>query len=97
MTVSPRRNLTLGVEAPSYWRTSGRDGVYNTNLRVLFGPDAGNGRYVGTNPALIAVWQATRHIQLQGVITRFLAGGFLETTAIAKGFGFYSFTTLYRF
>lgn len=94
---SPRRTLVLGFEAPSYWRTSTRDGVYATDLRVLFGPGAGTGKYVGTNPGLLVVWQATRHLQLQGVITRFLSGRFLDDTFVAEDFGFYSFTTRYRF
>ena len=85
------------MEAPSYWRTSTGDGVYATDLRVLFGPEAGTGKYVGTNPGVLAVWQATRHLQLQGVITRFLPGGFLDSTFITGGFGFYSFTARYRF
>jgi hypothetical protein len=97
LTVIPRRNLVLGFEAPSYWRTSERDGVYATDLRLLLKPDAGRGRYVGTNPGVLAVWQATPHLQLQGVVTRFLAGGFLERSFVSRGFGFYSFTTRYRF
>ena len=44
LTVSPRPDLTLGVEAPSYWRTSTGDGVYTTDLRVLFEPEAGTGK-----------------------------------------------------
>jgi hypothetical protein len=71
--------------------------VYATDLRVLFGPGAGEGKYIGTNPAVFMVWQATRHLQLQGVITRFLSGRFLDSTFIANDFGFYSFTTRYRF
>jgi hypothetical protein len=95
--LAPRRGLTLGFEAPSYWRTSTADGVYSTDLRVLIPPGAGTGKYVGTNPAVLVVWQTTRHIQLQGVITRFLSGGFLERTFVSNGFGFYSVTLRYRF
>ena len=97
LNVSPRRNLVVGFEAPSYWRSSTRDGVYATDLRVLFGPHAGTGKYVGTNPGLLVVWQATRHLQIQGVVTRFLSGRFLDDTFVAEDFGFYSFTTRYRF
>jgi len=96
-SVSPRRNLTLGFEAPSYWRTFTGDGVYSTDQRVLFGPAAGVGRYVGTNPGIVAGWQATRHVLFQGAITRFLPGGFLDTTFVKGGFGFYSVTARYRF
>jgi hypothetical protein len=92
----PRR-IVLGLEVPSYWRTSSGDGVYNTNQKLLFPPGAGQGKYVGTNPGILAVWQATTHMQFQGAISRFIAGGFLRNTFIANGFGFYSATALYRF
>jgi hypothetical protein len=97
LTMSPRRDLTIGVEVPSYWRTSTEDGIYGTNLQLIIRPEAGTGRYVGTNPAVFVVWQPARHLQLQGVVTRFMSGGFLEDTFVSRGFGFYSFTALYRF
>jgi hypothetical protein len=96
-TMTPHPALTIGIEAPSYWRTSTGDGVYGTDLRLLIRPDAGSGTYVGTNPGVLVVWQATSHIQLQGVITRFLAGRFLDRTFISPGFGFYSGSFVYRF
>jgi hypothetical protein len=34
VTIVPRSNLTIGFEAPSYWRTSIHDGVYATDLRL---------------------------------------------------------------
>lgn len=97
VTVSPVRNLVVGFEVPSYWRTTSGDGVYATDQRLLFGPGAGTGMYVGTNPGVLVVWQATRHLQAQGAITRFHSGGFLRNTFAAPGFGFYSVSGVYRF
>jgi hypothetical protein len=97
LTLRPRANVTVGFEAPSYWRTSTRDAVYATDLRPLVPAEAGTGKYVGTNPAVLVVWQATRHVQVQGVITRFLSGGFLRETFVSSGFGFYSTSLVYRF
>ncbi len=96
-TFRPRKNIVLGFEAPTYWRTSTGDGIYATDQRVLLPPQAGEGKYVGSNPGIIVVYQATRHLQIQGAITRFLSGEFLDTTFVAKGFGFYSATAQYRF
>jgi hypothetical protein len=93
----PRSNLTIGFEAPSYWRTSTGDGIYATDLRLLIPPGAGAGKYVGTNPGVLIVWQVTPHLQFQGVVTRFLSGGFLENTFVGPGFGFYSASAVYRF
>jgi hypothetical protein len=91
------KHLVIGFEAPSYWRTSTGDGIYNPNQTLIMPPGAGQGKYVGTNPAIIVAWQTTTHLQFQGAITRFLPGAFLEKTFIAHGFGFYSATALYRF
>jgi hypothetical protein len=97
LTISPRSTFTFGLELPSSWRTSTADGVYSTDLRVLVPPQAGTGSYVGTNPALLANWQLTRHLEAQGAITRFHSGGFLARTFVSAGFGFYSVTARYRF
>jgi len=97
VTMTPARNLVVGFEMPSYWRTATGDGVYSTDLRLLVRPDAGEGKYVGTNPGILVVWQATRHLQAQGAITRFLSGGFLRNTFVGPGFGFYSMSAVYRF
>jgi len=97
LTLRPLRNVTLVAEAPSYWRTSSADGVYAADLRLLFRPDAGEGRYVGTNPGVLVDWQATRHCQLQAAITRFLPGAFVKNTFVSPGFGFYSASAVYRF
>jgi hypothetical protein len=97
LTMVPHRRFFLIIECPNYWRTSLQDGVYGTSLSLIFPPGVGEGRYVGSNPAIAPVWQVTRHIMLQGAITRFLSGGFLERTLLGKGFGFYSFSFLYRF
>jgi hypothetical protein len=97
ITVAPHPALAIGFEAPSYWRTSTADGVYGTDLRLLIPPDAGSGRYVGTNPGVLVVWQVTTHVQLQGVVTRFLTGGFLDRSFVSSGFGFYSGSLVYRF
>jgi hypothetical protein len=89
--------VIVGLESPFYWRSSVGDGIYNINLRLLFPPAAGDGRYIGTNPGVYATWQVTSHLQLQGSILRLIPGGFLERTSLTRGIGFYSATFLYRF
>jgi Alginate export len=97
LSMAPHGKLILIVEWPNYWRTSLQDGIYNTNLMLLIRPTGGQGRYIGSNPGIIPLWQVTRHITIQGAITRFFAGGFLERTFVANGFGFYSISVTYRF
>jgi len=97
LALRPSRALTLGFESPSYWRTTTADGVYATDLRLLVPPAVVSGSYVGSNPGVLAVWQATPHWQFQGVVTRMIAGTVLKQTFVSSGFGFYSFSAVYRF
>ena len=96
VTIVPRKSFILGFECPNYWRTSTADGIYGVQMQVLIRPDVGSGRYVGSNPGIIVVWQATPHMMIQGAITRFLSSDFLKNSFVANGFGFYSATVLYR-
>jgi hypothetical protein len=38
-------------------------------MQVLIRPEVGSGRYVGNNPGIIVVWQAARHLKIQGIIS----------------------------
>ena len=91
------RALVVGVESPSYFRSSRGDGVYSISLDLLIPASAGTDRYVGTNPGVSVIWLANQHIAVGGAITRFLPGPFLERTFVANGFGFYSASVSYRF
>jgi hypothetical protein len=97
LSVFPRPNLMIGFEMPNYWRTSTADGVYATDLRLLFPATLSPRKYVGSNPGVLMVWGLTRHVQLQAVITRFIPGEFLKDTFISSGFGFFSGSFVYRF
>jgi hypothetical protein len=94
--VAPHR-IILAFEVPTYFRTSLRDAVYNIELRPLINIASSRERYVGTNPGFVVIWQATRHLNLTGAITRFLPGGYVEQSFVAHGFGFYSTSLTYRF
>ena len=94
--ILPRRVVVI-FESAAYFRSSLRDGVYNIELRPLPLPPASPARYVGTNPAAVAIWNATTHLSLTGVITRFVPGPFMDGTFIAHGFGFYSSSLTFRF
>jgi hypothetical protein len=94
--ILPRR-VVFVFESPFYFRSSLRDGIYNIELRPLPFSAARDERYVGTNPAFVAVWQATTHLNLTGVITRFVPGPFVDGSFIAHGFGFYSSSLTFRF
>jgi len=92
-----RTNLWLGVETPFYFRRSTGDGIYSIDLHLLLDGQHTMKKYVGTNPGVVMIWQATRHINVTGAISRFLSGGFLNGTFVENGFGFYSAAFTYRF
>jgi hypothetical protein len=97
VSVVPRKGLVVGFERPLHWRTSTGDGIYNVSQRLLFPPSAGVGRYIGASAGVSVVWQATRHLQVTGVILRLKSGPFLKTTFAGNGASLYSITTTYRF
>jgi hypothetical protein len=93
----PSDRLAIIVESPAYFRTSVRDGVYSIALRPLISGQANRLRFVGTNPGVVAAFTVTPHLNVQGVVSRFLAGDFLAGTFVARGFGFYSSSITFRF
>jgi len=97
VSVVPRSNLVLAFEHPWYWRTSTGDGIYNTALQLLVPPTAGTGRSIGSSAGVVVVWQATRHLQVSGVLIRLKTSSFLERTFVRAGVGVYSATAAYRF
>jgi len=92
-----RPNLFFAVESPFYFRRSVNDGIYSIDLRLLLDGTHSAEKYVGANPGVVVIWQATHHINLTGAITRFFSGGFLAGTFVENGFGFYSAAFTYRF
>jgi hypothetical protein len=92
----PRR-VTLIFEMPTYFRTSARDAIYNISLQPLINLPDSRDRFVGKNPGVVAVWAATRHLTLTGVISRLLPGDYLLQSFVRHGFGFYSASITYRF
>jgi hypothetical protein len=97
LRVPVRRNLVLAFEMPTYFRTSGRDGVYSIDQRLILPGQSNTYKRIGSNPGGIVSWQVNRHVNVTGVITRFLSGQFLSDTFARNGFGFYSIAGTYRF
>ena len=78
VTFAPRSNLTIGFEAPA---TGARQlgTAYATDLGCWSRRLSGRARRRAPTPSVPSPgWQPTRHLQLQGVITRFISGSFLE-------------------
>jgi hypothetical protein len=92
----PRR-VTLVFEVPSYFRTSTYDAIYNISLQPLINLPASRARQVGSNPGVVAIWGASPHLTLTGVISRLLPGDYLSESFVRHGFGFYSASFTYRF
>ena len=89
--------VAIIFEMSTYFRTSLHDAIYNIELRPLIFRAESRARYVGTNPGVVAMWAATRHLTLTGVISRLVPGDYLSQSFVAHGFGFYSSSFTYRF
>ena len=92
----PRRVVVV-FEMPTYFRTSVRDGIYNIALQPLIVIPSSRAKRVGSNPGVVAVWSASRHLTLTGVISRLLPAEYLSQSFVRHGFGFYSGSVTYRF
>jgi hypothetical protein len=84
----PLPRLAIVIESPAYLKTGVHDGLYSIDLRPLLNGRTNDHKFVGTNPGVVVSWNATPHLTLIGVISRFFSGDFLEDTFVDRGFGF---------
>ena len=78
LEVHPRDQVTLSVDADWFWRESRADGVYGPGGNVLRSGAASDARRIGTQASVKAEWRPTKHLKLNVVYARFVAGPFLR-------------------
>jgi hypothetical protein len=95
--IHPRRDLTVTVDAPFYWRTSLADGIYS-GLGSVVRTSAGNSaRFVGTSPAITNVWQLDRHASVTAMYSRFQTGSFFRAALPDRRVDYMALTWMYKF
>jgi hypothetical protein len=88
--------VTLSVDCDFFWRESLGDGVYTIGgapLRLgIAGP-----RYVGSSPAVTAVWNATRHLSVLASNILFFPGPFFKDNPPDKTTDYFTLWFDYKF
>jgi hypothetical protein len=88
LTLRPLAGLEITLDWDFFWRESLEDGLYqpSTALQV---PGAGNpARYVGSQGAVLAQWQATRHAAVGATYSHFFTGPFFLFAGLARDVDF---------
>lgn len=80
--------LTLHYDA--FWRESLGDGLYRTSGALNVAGNGNPSRYVGSELALRAQWQADRHTIFVATYSHFFEGPFLRNAALAHDLDFFA-------
>jgi hypothetical protein len=81
--ISPLRNVTLRADYHAFWLESTDDAWYRANARTVrpLTPAArAAGNYVGSEIDLLATWNVTTYLQLEGGYSHFFAGDYVKDT-----------------
>lgn len=88
MTVTPVDGLEITLDWDFFWRESLEDGLYGPSTEPQV-PGAGNpARYVGSQGAVLAAWQVTRHARLAATYSHFFTGPFFRFAGLGSDVDF---------
>ena len=91
------RRVTLTADWGFFWRTSLDDGVYRISGVPLRTGQNSNERFVGSSPALTAVWTLNQHISFLAGYCHFFAGPFLKETPPGKDIDYVTTWITFKF
>lgn len=97
LELHPAESVTLTADAAFFWRTSSRDGVYNSGLNVARAGLTGGSHYVGSQTGAQVEWQLHRHLTSTASYSHFFVGKFLEENPPAKDVNYFSTWITFRF
>ena len=84
LKVSPIRALTLRAEYHAFWLQTTEDFWYRANgtttVRPLNAAARNAGNYVGSEVDLLATWNVTRNLQVEGGYSHFFTGEYVAAT-----------------
>jgi hypothetical protein len=89
--------VTLTADWDFFWRESLNDGVYRLSGVPLRPAGGSRARYVGDSPALILVWNATKHLSFTSSYVHFSPGQFLRDNPPSKPLDFFTTWVSYKF
>lgn len=81
--VSPLRNVTLRADYHAFWLETTEDAWYRASgrpVRPVTATSRAAGNYVGSEIDLLATWNVTKWLQLEGGYSHFFAGDYVKDT-----------------
>jgi hypothetical protein len=84
LTLTPIRDLTLGLQQYFFWRASDRDAIYNKSGAVLRPGTNTAARYVGAELDVLATYNFTRHLLGYAGYSHFFTGEFIRKTGPSR-------------
>lgn len=88
---------SLGVNALWFWRTRIDDGVYGVATQLVRSGLDTRARFVGFSPGIEVEKQLTPHLTLNGQVSLFTAGAFIQAREPARDIGFVAAIATYKF
>jgi len=92
-----KKNFSLTLDCAFFWRESTDDGVYGVAGNLLRPGAPSDGRYVATQPSLVAEWHPERHITVIGIYTHSFPGDFIRQTGPHGDVNYVSLWLSYKF
>jgi hypothetical protein len=84
------QKLSLTFDWDFFWRQSRGDGIYGVGGNFRRGSLGSSARYIGSQPTLVATWEAQRHLSVVVIYTHFFSGPFLQQTGPSKNVDYLS-------
>ncbi len=97
LRLTPRRGVTVAVDAALYWRQRSTDGLYTVFVTPLRRSDTSAARRVGLAPVVSVFWQADTHMSWTTAVSRFAPGPFLRESPPSEAVNYLTSFVAYRF
>lgn len=89
--------VTLSADWNFFWRQSTEDGVYRLSGTLLAGGQKGRARYVGSSPAVTAVWTPAAHVAVLTSYVHVFPGEFLNEATPGEAVDYLTARLTYKF
>ena len=88
ITLRPNDALEITFDWDFFWRESLEDGLYQPSTALQIAGAGNPARYVGSQAAVLAAWQVTRHAELAGTYSHFFTGPFFRFAGLGSDVDF---------
>jgi hypothetical protein len=103
--IHPTLNLTLTEKLKAsfdwgfFWRQNANDAIYSIATIPIFSPTSqiDQGKFTGSSPALVLVWEPVKHVTLLASYVHFFPSEFLKNEHAAKEVDYFTTWMTYKF